>query len=79
MGRAGKALKNVLEAYGINQNQLAVAMRIPPSNVSRWVKESRDPSAEAVFEIKEALEKLEPAAAEEFVMRYLYDSGKSEN
>jgi hypothetical protein len=26
MGRAGKALKKVLETYGISQNQLAVTM-----------------------------------------------------
>lgn len=74
MGRAGKALKKVLETYGISQNKLAIAMGIDSSNVSRWVNESRDPSAEAVFEIKNTLEKLDPAAAEEFVMLYLYNS-----
>ncbi|GAB4377593.1 MAG: hypothetical protein Kow00121_27440 [Elainellaceae cyanobacterium] len=75
MGRAGKALRQVLQTYGISQNQLAIAMGIDRSNVSRWVGESRDPTAEAVAEMKDALEKLDPAAAEEFVMRYLYGSG----
>jgi hypothetical protein len=39
MGRAGKALKQVLDTYGITQNQLAVAMGIRRFNVSRWVSE----------------------------------------
>lgn len=47
MGKAGKALRQVLKTYGISQNQLAIAMGINPTNVSLWVSESRDPSAEA--------------------------------
>jgi transcriptional regulator with XRE-family HTH domain len=73
MARAGKALKFVLIRYGISQNQLATAMGIDRSNVSRWVSESRDPSAEAVAQIKQALNRLQPAAAEEFVQVYLYE------
>ncbi len=76
MGKAGKALKRVLETYGISQNQLAIAMGISPANVSRWVNESRDPIGDAIVEIKNALEKLDPAAAEDFVMLYLYNSNK---
>jgi len=75
MGRAGRALRQVLEKYGISQNQLAIAMGIAPANVSRWVSEDRDPLAEAAAEIKDALDKLDPAAAEEFAMLYLYSSG----
>jgi transcriptional regulator with XRE-family HTH domain len=78
MGKAGKALRQVLKTYGISQNQLAIAMGINPTNVSRWVSESRDPSAEAAVEIKRGLQKLEPAAAEEFVMLYIYESGENE-
>jgi transcriptional regulator with XRE-family HTH domain len=52
MGRAGKALKKILEAYDISQYQLAAKMEIDRSNVSRWVSEERDPSAKAVFAIK---------------------------
>jgi transcriptional regulator with XRE-family HTH domain len=75
MGKAGKALRKVLEAYGISQNQLALAMGINATNVSRWVNESRDPAGDAIVAIKDALEKIDPAAAEDFVMGYLYDSG----
>lgn len=74
MGRAGKALKQVLGAHGITQNRLAVTMGIDRSNVSRWVNQTRDPSAEAVAEIKDALERIDPAAAEQFVFLYLYGS-----
>ena len=78
MGKAGKALRQVLKTYGISQNQLAIAMGINPTNVSRWVSESRDPSAEAAVEIKRGLQKLDPAAAEEFVILYIYESGEDE-
>ncbi|HEY9636003.1 MAG TPA: helix-turn-helix transcriptional regulator, partial [Coleofasciculaceae cyanobacterium] len=37
MGRAGKALKRVLEDYDITQNRLAVVMGITRSSVHRWV------------------------------------------
>lgn len=73
MGRAGKALKQVLEAYGISQYQLAATMEIDRSNVSRWVSEERDPSAEAVFVIRKALQTLNPDAATEFIRLYLND------
>ncbi len=78
MGKAGKALRQVLKTYGISQNQLAIAMDINPTNVSRWVSESRDPSAEAAVEIRRGLQKIDPAAAEEFVMLYIYESGEDE-
>jgi len=74
MGKAGKALRRVLEDYGISQNQLALAMGINATNVSRWVNESRDPAGDAIVDIKNALEKIDPAAAEDFVLGYLYDS-----
>jgi transcriptional regulator with XRE-family HTH domain len=73
MARAGKALKRVLAHYGISQNQLATTMGIDRSNISRWVSESRDPSAEAVAQIRKALLQLEPTAAEDFVQFYLYE------
>ena len=78
MGKAGKALRQVLKTYGISQNQLAIAMGINPTNVSRWVSESRDPSAEAAVEIRRGLYEIDPAAAEEFVMLYMYESGEDE-
>lgn len=74
MGRAGKALKQVLQTYGISQNQLALAMGVAPANVSRWVSGIRDPTAEAAVGIRWGLQKIDPAAAEEFVVLYMYES-----
>jgi transcriptional regulator with XRE-family HTH domain len=70
MARAGKALKKVLEQYGISQNQLAIAMGVDRSNVSRWVSESRDPLAEGILEIRSALKQINPEAAEAFKKLY---------
>ena len=70
MGRAGKALRQVLERYGITQNRLAVAMGTRRSNVNRWVNESRDPVAEALLEIRDGLKAINPDAAEEFIQLY---------
>ncbi|WP_416669668.1 helix-turn-helix domain-containing protein [Egbenema bharatensis] len=74
MSKAGRALKQVLEAYGINQTRLAIEMKVPSSNVNRWVNETRDPSGDAIFNIKTALEKFDSEAAETFVKLYLYTS-----
>jgi transcriptional regulator with XRE-family HTH domain len=65
MGRAGKALKQVLETYGISQNQLAIAMDIGRSTVNHWVNEVSDPLAEAVTEIVKALGNLDTATSPE--------------
>jgi plasmid maintenance system antidote protein VapI len=48
MGKAGQALKQVLEQYGISQYSLSVAMDVERNNVHRWVNEKRDPTAETV-------------------------------
>jgi transcriptional regulator with XRE-family HTH domain len=71
MGRAGKALKQVLESYGISQNRLAVKMGVGRSNVHRWVYELTDPVAEALLEIRDGLNKINPEAAQEFIRLYL--------
>jgi transcriptional regulator with XRE-family HTH domain len=71
MGRAGKALRQVLETYGISQNRLAITMGIGRSSVSHWFNETRDPSAEAVIEIIEGLQKLNDKAARDFIKLYL--------
>ncbi len=71
MGKAGQALKQVLETYGISQNRLAVTMETRRGNVHRWVNEMADPSADAVLEIRDGLEKINPDAAEEFIKLYL--------
>jgi predicted transcriptional regulator len=73
MGQAGKALRQVLETYGISQNQVAVKMGIGRSNVYRWVNEVRDPGAEMVLQLRDALQEISPEAAAEFVRLYLGD------
>ena len=75
MGRAGKALKRVLQDYQITQNHLAVSMSIDRSNISRWVNESRDPSAESVAELKDALALIQHQAGDDFVQYFLYSKG----
>lgn len=74
MGKAGTVLKQVLEAYGISQNKLAVAMGIGRSSINRWVNENRDPGGDAILEIRKGLNKINPAAAEEFIGLYLDES-----
>lgn len=74
MGKAGRALRQVLETYGISQNRLAVTMGINRSTVFQWVNEVSDPLAEAVTEVIKALNQLDKAAAREFISLYLEDN-----
>ena len=71
MAKAGIALMKVLETYGISQNKLAVTMGISRSNIHRWIYEIVDPAGDSVLDIRDALEKIDPAAAEEFIKLYL--------
>lgn len=71
MGKAGKALRQVLEKYSISQNRLAVTMGIGRSAVSQWFNELSDPLAESVIQIADALDTLNPAAAKDFIALYL--------
>jgi transcriptional regulator with XRE-family HTH domain len=73
MGKVGKALRQVLESYGISQNKLAVTLGVKPSVVFRWFHEQTDPSAETAVEIAKALQGIDPAAAKEFVRLYIGD------
>ena len=73
MGRAGKALREVLTRYGISQNSLAVKMGLQRSAIYKWFHEERDPTAETVAELVKALKELNVGAAEEFVQLYLGD------
>lgn len=73
MGKAGEALRQVLESYGISQNKLAVTLGVKPSVVFRWFHEQTDPSAETVRSIAKALQGIDPAAAKEFVRLYIGD------
>ncbi len=78
MGKAGKALKQVLETYDISQNKLAVTMAVDRASVNRWVHEQRDPAGDVIVEIRNALRQLNPRAAEDFVRLYLGDSSADE-
>ncbi|GET43326.1 helix-turn-helix domain-containing protein [Microseira wollei] len=71
MGRAGKALRQILDTYGISQNKLAGALGVKRYVVFRWFHEQTDPNAETVAEIVKVLKEIEPSAAEEFVRLYL--------
>lgn len=71
MGRAGKALKCVLQEHGISQNRLAVTMGVARSTVNQWVNEVSDPLADSIPDIINALDVLEPAAAQIFLQMYI--------
>ena len=73
MGKAGAALKQVLEAYNISQYSLAAILDVERNNVYRWVNEKRDPSGERIVEIVRALKSMNPEAAKAFVEKYLGD------
>ena len=73
MGKAGAALKHVLETYNISQYSLAAVLDVERNNVYRWANEKRDPSAETVVELVRALKSMNPEAAEAFVKFYLGD------
>lgn len=79
MGKAGKALKQVLESYSISQNRLAVVMEVGRSNVHRWVYEVADPVGDAILEIRRGLRKINSAAAEDFIRLYLDKSDEDED
>jgi len=71
MAKAGAALKQVLEAYGISQNKLATIMGISHSNIHRWINGAADPLGDSILEIRNALEKIERGAEETFIRLYL--------
>lgn len=75
MGRAGKALKHVLQQHSISQNRLAVTMGVARSTVNQWVNEVSDPLADSIPEIINALEVLEPAAVPIFLQMYIQRDG----
>jgi transcriptional regulator with XRE-family HTH domain len=79
MGRAGKALRQVLETYGISQNKLAVTMGVERSAVFKWFHEERDPTAETVVDIVQALRALNAEAAETFISLYLREPTQDED
>jgi hypothetical protein len=71
MGKASDGLKHVLDCYGISRNQLAIAMGVNRSTVSHWYAGSRDPMAESIPQVVDALESLHPGAGGAFLETYL--------
>jgi transcriptional regulator with XRE-family HTH domain len=71
MGKAGKALKQVLEQYKISQNKLAITLGVQRYVVYRWFHEQVDPSGETIAEITQALKQINSDAAQEFIQLYL--------
>ena len=77
MGKAGKALRMVLETENISQSSLASVLGVDRPVVFRWFHEKTDPTAETVANIVEALRSLKPNAAAEFIHLYLGSSSPS--
>lgn len=71
MGKAGQALRQTLEKHKISQYRLAEVMGIERNNISRWVREERDPTAENVLAITRALLKISEEAGKEFAYLYM--------
>jgi transcriptional regulator with XRE-family HTH domain len=78
MGQAGKALRQVLETYGINQSSLATALGVDRPVVFRWFHEQTDPTAETVAGIVRVLRQINPTAAKDFIRFYLVDQTQDE-
>ena len=79
MGKAGKALKQVLEAHNISQSSLAFNLGVERSIVFRWFHEQIDPTAETVSQIVQALQIINTSAAQDFIQAYLGDLTDSGN
>lgn len=71
MGKAGQALRQILDSYNISQSLLARGLSIECSIVFRWFHEQTDPTAETVAEIVKALYNINSSAARDFVESYL--------
>ncbi|WP_316430080.1 hypothetical protein [Leptolyngbya sp. NK1-12] len=50
---------------------MATIIGISHSNIHRWVNEVIDPAGNPILAIRDALEKINPEAAEEFIRLYL--------
>jgi transcriptional regulator with XRE-family HTH domain len=71
MGKAGQALRQVLESYNISQSLLATGLGVERPIVFRWFHEHTDPTAETLSEIVQALNKINTSAATDFGQAYL--------
>lgn len=71
MGKAGQALRQILDSYNISQSLLATGLGVERPIVFRWFHEQTDPTAETVAEIVKALHNINSSAARDFVQAYL--------
>ncbi|MBE9212635.1 hypothetical protein IQ247_07880 [Plectonema cf. radiosum LEGE 06105] len=71
MGKAGQALRQVLEFHNISQSLLAKELGVERPIVFRWFHEHTDPTAETVVEIVQTLQHINTSAATDFVQAYL--------
>lgn len=70
-GKAGTALREVLEEYMISQNRLAIASKIARSTVNQWVNSARDPLACSVVRIADALDGIKAGSGSDFLSKFL--------
>lgn len=70
MSKAGSALKQVLENYGITQYNITLEMGISRSNIHRWINAQADTVGDAILDIRDALERINPDAAKDFAKLY---------
>lgn len=73
MGKAGQALKQVLQNYNISQSALATALNVDRPIVFRWYHEQTDPTGETVAQIVQSLGKINTSAAQDFIRAFLGD------
>lgn len=78
MGKAGDALKQILEQHSISQNQLAITLGVERPIVFRWFHGQVDPTAETVAEIVKAIRSISTDAAKDFIKLYLGDLSEPE-
>jgi predicted transcriptional regulator len=71
MGKANKALKQVLSTYSISQSRLTLASGIDRSTLLMWLHEQEEPASENIVEIVKALKQINPDAAQQFIQLYL--------
>jgi transcriptional regulator with XRE-family HTH domain len=79
MGKAGQALRQVLESHKISQSALATALDVERSIIFRWYHEQTDPTAETVAQIVQALQRINKSAAQDFVQAYLGNLAQTAN
>jgi len=79
MGKAGQALKQVLESYDISPSKLAKELGVEQHIIFDWYHENIDPTAETVTEIIKVLNNINKSATNDFIQAYLGDLATFKN